>query len=58
MPYSHVPQLAVPEASTGADAGAVDIRLIVTDMDGTLLDDDKRVPEGLWDTLAALRERG
>jgi Cof subfamily protein (haloacid dehalogenase superfamily) len=27
-------------------------------MDGTLLDDDKRVPVGLWDALARLRELG
>jgi hypothetical protein len=39
-------------------AGPADIRLVVTDMDGTLLDDDKRIPEGLWPMLAALRERG
>ncbi|MFJ4620923.1 Cof-type HAD-IIB family hydrolase [Streptomyces sp. NPDC088812] len=54
MPYSHAPQLSVPEPS----AAAADIRLIVTDMDGTLLDDDKRVPRGLWEVLARLRERG
>ncbi|MGW2519680.1 Cof-type HAD-IIB family hydrolase [Streptomyces sp. NPDC001617] len=35
-----------------------DIRLIVTDMDGTLLDDAKRIPPGLWETLAELRRRG
>ncbi|MFI5875498.1 Cof-type HAD-IIB family hydrolase [Streptomyces sp. NPDC051445] len=54
MPYSHAPR---PTASDPA-AGPLDIRLIVTDMDGTLLDDDKKVPEGLWETLARLRERG
>jgi Cof subfamily protein (haloacid dehalogenase superfamily) len=36
----------------------VDIRLVVTDMDGTLLDGDGRIPEGLWPLLAELRERG
>lgn len=35
-----------------------DIRLVVTDMDGTLLDADGRVPEGLWPLLAELRRRG
>lgn len=35
-----------------------DIRLVVTDMDGTLLDGDGRIPEGLWPLLAELRERG
>ncbi|MGW1781298.1 Cof-type HAD-IIB family hydrolase [Streptomyces sp. NPDC002143] len=54
MPYSHAPRPTAPEPS----AGPADIRLVVTDMDGTLLDDDKRVPEGLWEVLARLRERG
>ncbi|MDX2674919.1 Cof-type HAD-IIB family hydrolase [Streptomyces sp. NY05-11A] len=54
MPYSHAARPPAPEPS----AGPADIRLVVTDMDGTLLDDDKKVPEGLWDTLARLRERG
>ncbi|MEH0573978.1 MULTISPECIES: Cof-type HAD-IIB family hydrolase [Streptomyces] len=54
MPYSHATRPPAPEPS----AGPADIRLVVTDMDGTLLDDDKKVPEGLWDTLARLRERG
>ncbi|WP_405866810.1 MULTISPECIES: Cof-type HAD-IIB family hydrolase [unclassified Streptomyces] len=38
--------------------GSADIRLVVTDMDGTLLDDAKRMPSGLWETLAELRRRG
>ncbi|MFF4968200.1 Cof-type HAD-IIB family hydrolase [Streptomyces sp. NPDC014684] len=38
--------------------GPADIRLVVTDMDGTLLDDAKRVPGGLWPMLAELRRRG
>jgi Cof subfamily protein (haloacid dehalogenase superfamily) len=54
MPYSHAPHLTAPEPS----AASADIRLVVTDMDGTLLDDDKRVPDGLWEVLARLRERG
>ncbi|MFF8971002.1 Cof-type HAD-IIB family hydrolase [Streptomyces sp. NPDC014995] len=54
MPYSHAPHLTAPEPS----AACADIRLVVTDMDGTLLDDDKRTPEGLWEVLALLRERG
>ncbi|WP_055490961.1 Cof-type HAD-IIB family hydrolase [Streptomyces sp. TP-A0356] len=36
----------------------VDIRLVVTDMDGTLLDGTGRIPEGLWPLLAELRRRG
>ncbi|MET7289493.1 Cof-type HAD-IIB family hydrolase [Streptomyces sp. NPDC005573] len=38
--------------------GPADIRLVVTDMDGTLLDDAKRAPAGLWPVLAELRRRG
>ncbi|MGW1721541.1 Cof-type HAD-IIB family hydrolase [Streptomyces sp. NPDC002306] len=56
MPYSHAP-LVTPSEPPAA-AACADIRLIVTDMDGTLLDDDKRPPAGLWETLALLRERG
>ncbi|MFE6282133.1 Cof-type HAD-IIB family hydrolase [Streptomyces sp. NPDC057877] len=54
MPYSE------PSLLTSSDAahGAPDIRLIVTDMDGTLLDDDKRAPRELWTVLEQLRERG
>ncbi|MFI0187350.1 Cof-type HAD-IIB family hydrolase [Streptomyces sp. NPDC017082] len=40
------------------DAGPADIRLIVTDLDGTLLDDAKRIPGELWPMLAELRRRG
>jgi hypothetical protein len=40
MPYSHATRPPAPEPS----AGPADIRLVVTDMDGTLLDDDKKVP--------------
>ncbi|HMR50242.1 MAG TPA: Cof-type HAD-IIB family hydrolase [Arachnia sp.] len=35
-----------------------DLRLVVTDMDGTLLRPDGTTPEGLWPILAELRERG
>ena len=44
--------------ATDLPTGPADIRLIVTDMDGTLLDDAKRMPSGLWATLAELRRRG
>ncbi|UXY31235.1 Cof-type HAD-IIB family hydrolase [Streptomyces sp. HUAS TT20] len=45
-------------AAPGLPTEPADIRLIVTDMDGTLLDDAKRIPEGLWPMLAELRRRG
>ncbi|GKQ38881.1 Cof-type HAD-IIB family hydrolase [Streptomyces sp. A012304] len=51
---SHAARPTAPEPS----AASADIRLIVTDMDGTLLDDTKRTPDGLWETLSRLRERG
>lgn len=54
MTSAPTPQATVPDPP----AGPADIRLVVTDMDGTLLDDAGRVPPGLWDTLAELRRRG
>lgn len=36
----------------------IDLRLVVCDMDGTLLDGDGRIPEPLWPLLDVLRERG
>lgn len=36
----------------------LDIRLIAMDMDGTLLDDQKNFPEGLWDVWSECRARG
>lgn len=41
-----------------SDLPDVDVRLVVADMDGTLLDANGRVPEGLWPLLERLRERG
>ena len=35
-----------------------DVRLVVTDLDGTLLDERGRVPDGLWPLLERLHERG
>ncbi|MET8768651.1 Cof-type HAD-IIB family hydrolase [Streptomyces sp. NPDC004658] len=54
MPATPAPLLD----TSGLPAGRADIRLIVTDMDGTLLDDAKRIPDGLWPMLAELRRRG
>ncbi|MFF9622394.1 Cof-type HAD-IIB family hydrolase [Streptomyces griseosporeus] len=56
MPYSHAPLSAGPDPRP-AEARA-DIRLVVTDMDGTLLDDAKKAPAGLAQALRLLRERG
>jgi Cof subfamily protein (haloacid dehalogenase superfamily) len=54
MPATPAPLLDTP----GPPAGPADIRLVVTDMDGTLLDDAKRIPSGLWPMLGELRRRG
>ncbi|NEG69509.1 Cof-type HAD-IIB family hydrolase [Bifidobacterium choloepi] len=35
-----------------------DVRLVVADMDGTLLDGDSRIPQGFWPMLQRLQERG
>jgi hydroxymethylpyrimidine pyrophosphatase-like HAD family hydrolase len=35
-----------------------DIRLVVTDMDGTLLDEDRRVSDDLWPLVHHLRDTG
>lgn len=37
---------------------AADIRLVVTDLDGTLLDDLHRLPDGFWEIERRLHERG
>ncbi|MEW2294589.1 Cof-type HAD-IIB family hydrolase [Streptomyces sp. NPDC006743] len=52
------PLLTAPVSRPGDPAGPAGIRLIVTDMDGTLLDDAQRMPAGLWPVLAELRRRG
>ncbi|MEU5089367.1 Cof-type HAD-IIB family hydrolase [Streptomyces sp. NPDC021356] len=52
------PLLTAPGDRPGDPAGPAGIRLIVTDMDGTLLDDAKRMPPGLRPLLAELRRRG
>lgn len=35
-----------------------DVRLVVADMDGTLLDGDGQIPQGLWPLLDRMEERG
>lgn len=49
-----------PDASEPAAAASdrPDIRLVAVDMDGTLLDGDGHVPDGLWPLLERMRERG
>ncbi|MFF9275473.1 Cof-type HAD-IIB family hydrolase [Streptomyces griseosporeus] len=56
MPYSHAPLSTGTDPRTADDRA--DIRLVVTDMDGTLLDDAKRAPAHLPEALRLLRERG
>lgn len=45
-----------PGSPTSPDA-ASDIRLVVADMDGTLLDEHGAVPDGFWPLLERLQER-
>ncbi|MDO5699108.1 MAG: Cof-type HAD-IIB family hydrolase [Dermatophilus congolensis] len=40
------------------ELAAADIRLVVADMDGTLLDDSHAVPAGFWPVLEVMQERG
>ncbi|KFI59587.1 HAD-IIB family hydrolase [Bifidobacterium gallicum] len=42
----------------GQDRQRPDIRLIVADMDGTLLDGDSNIPSSFWPMLARLEQRG
>ncbi|OIJ67807.1 Cof-type HAD-IIB family hydrolase [Streptomyces mangrovisoli] len=53
-----MPYLAPAPSTAGPQAGPADIRLVVSDMDGTLLDDAKQAPPRLREVLALLRERG
>ncbi|MEE1619411.1 HAD-IIB family hydrolase [Brachybacterium sp. J153] len=39
-------------------AGAADLRLVVSDMDGTLLTPDGELPAGFWELMGTLQERG
>lgn len=48
------PDLAEP---TAVPSG-VDVRLVVSDLDGTLLDEHGRIPDELWPLLAQMRARG
>lgn len=41
-----------------AATDAADLRLVVADLDGTLLDETGRLPDAFWPVLARLRERG
>lgn len=53
--------MSVARLATPTDSGAyapADVRLVVADMDGTLLDDRKRFPGGLWRLLDQLDARG
>ena len=43
---------------TTITAGPHDIRLVVADMDGTLLDGDSRIPDDFWPLLDDLKARG
>lgn len=53
--------MSVARLANPTDSGVyapADVRLVVADMDGTLLDDRKRFPGGLWRMLDQLDARG
>ncbi|MEU6841562.1 Cof-type HAD-IIB family hydrolase [Streptomyces sp. NPDC046716] len=50
--------MTTQQEQTARPATPPDIRLVVTDMDGTLLDADGRVPDEVWPLLAELDRRG
>ncbi len=45
-------------SSTDLDPDTLDLRLVVADMDGTLLDGNGLIPDGFWPLLDQLHERG
>jgi len=50
--------LPTPDVFPTPDFDAAQVRLVALDMDGSLLDDDKRVPPGFWPLLDELLDRG
>jgi hydroxymethylpyrimidine pyrophosphatase-like HAD family hydrolase len=58
MAITPAPQTPPIDPRTWPAPEDADVRLVVTDMDGTLLDADGRLPEGIWRVLDALEERG
>ncbi|QCR54799.1 HAD family hydrolase [Brachybacterium sp. SGAir0954] len=49
---------ATPASWETIPAGAADLRLVVSDMDGSLLTPSGEIPEGFWELMDRLRERG
>lgn len=47
-----------PTPSDLATVDASEVKIVAVDMDGTLLNDAKELPEGLWDVVDALCQRG
>ena len=54
---SDSPTPRVPSADELRELGA-NIRLVAVDMDGTLLDADRRVPDSIWPLIAEMGRRG
>lgn len=49
---------AIPAPISPEELKAADVRLVVADMDGTLLTEEGEVPASMWPLLADLHERG
>lgn len=58
QPSSPAPTTPAPASWETIPAGAADLRLVVSDMDGSLLTPSGEIPEGFWELMARLRERG
>ncbi|MFE6886971.1 Cof-type HAD-IIB family hydrolase [Streptomyces sp. NPDC057694] len=57
-PFEPGTTVTTQQEQTARTTTPPDIRLVVTDMDGTLLDADGRVPDEVWPLLAELNRRG
>lgn len=52
------PMKECPTPWNSLPAGQVDLKLVITDMDGTLLDADGKVPTEFWPLLEVMQQRG
>lgn len=50
--------MTLPPTDSHFRPSRVDPRLVITDLDGTLLDDEGRIPERIWPLIERVKERG
>lgn len=58
IPGTLVQMTSRPTPWSSLPAGQVDLKLVITDMDGTLLDAQGTVPTGFWPILEVMQQRG